>query len=106
DALQAVIGLMEAPAAGLIHRNAFNVAAMSVTPAEITTAIQRHLPNFTVDYEVDPMRQAIADSWPQSLNDQAAREEWGWSPQWTLATMTEDMLNRLSARQRGAHHAD
>ncbi|HVS64975.1 MAG TPA: L-threonine 3-dehydrogenase [Thermoanaerobaculia bacterium] len=100
DALHAAIELMEAPAERLVHRNAFNVTAMSFTPAELAREIQRHVPGFEIEYEVDPVRQAIADSWPDSLDDSAAREEWGWSPQYDLETMAADMLDKLAARRR------
>jgi nucleoside-diphosphate-sugar epimerase len=101
DALAAAIGVMDAPAEQLIHRNAFNVAAMSVAPEDIAAAIRVHMPDFEIDYEVDPMRQAIAESWPESLDDRAAREEWGWSPRWNLADMTTDMLARLREAKAG-----
>jgi nucleoside-diphosphate-sugar epimerase len=100
DALKAAIDLMEAPADCLVHRNAFNVTAMSFTPAELAAAIRRHVPDFEVVYEVDPVRQAIADSWPDSLDATAARAEWGFSPKYDLATMTADMLEKLEARQQ------
>jgi nucleoside-diphosphate-sugar epimerase len=100
DALEAAIDLMEAPAERLVHRNAFNVTAMSFTPAELAAEIRKHVPGFEVEYEVDPVRQAIADSWPDSLDDSAAREEWGFRPQYDLETMTADMLEKLTARRR------
>ncbi len=102
DALRAMIELMEAPGARLVHRNAFNVTAMSLTPEDLAAEIRLHLPEFEIDYDVDPLRQAIADSWPRSLDDGAAREEWGWRPGWDLASMTRDMLERLEARLRPA----
>lgn len=98
DAITGIIELMEAPAEHLIHRNAFNVTAMNFTPEELAAQIRRHLPNFIIDYAVDPVRQAIADSWPESLDDSAAREEWQWSPQYELETMTRDMLEKLQAK--------
>jgi nucleoside-diphosphate-sugar epimerase len=98
DALQAMIHLMEADPQRLRYRNAYNVAAMSVTPAEIAAEIRRHIPGFEVHYDPDPVRQAIADSWPRSLDDSAARQDWGWAPRYDLATMTEDMLARLQAK--------
>ena len=100
DALHAAIALMEAPAERLVHRNAFNVTAMSFTPAELAREIVRHVHDFEIEYEVDPVRQAIADSWPDSLDDSAARAEWGWSPQYDLESMTADMLEQLHARRR------
>ena len=98
DAIRAMIELMETDPAGLVHRNAFNVTAMQLTPERLTRLIRQHLPHFDIDYEVDPVRQAIADSWPDAVDDSAAREEWGWQPEWDLASMTRDMLEKLGAR--------
>jgi nucleoside-diphosphate-sugar epimerase len=102
DAIRAMMELMEADPARLAHRNAFNLAAMSFTPEELATAICEHVPGFAIDYEVDPVRQAIADSWPASVSDEAARAEWGWQPEYDLTGMTRDMLEKLDARLRGA----
>ena len=98
DAVRAMIELMEADASRLSHRNAFNVTAASFTPARLAEEIRSHIPDFAIDYHVDPVRQAIADSWPASLDDRAAREEWGWQPEWDLDSMTRDMLEKLGAR--------
>jgi len=98
DAIRAMIELMEADPAALVHRNAFNVAAMSFAPEELAAEIRKHVPEFAIDYEVDPVRQAIADSWPESMDDSAARAEWGWRPEYDLPRMTVDMLERLGAR--------
>lgn len=98
DAIRATLELMEADPARLRHRNAFNVAAFSCTPAELAAEIRKHLPHFKIHYQIDPVRQAIADSWPHTLDDSAAREEWGWKPAFDLAAMTADMLAQLSAR--------
>lgn len=95
DAIAAMIALMESNPKRLRYRNAYNVTAMSVTPAEIAAAIREHIAEFVVDYEVDPVRQAIADSWPKSLDDTAAREDWGFAPRFDLKAMTADMLMRL-----------
>ncbi|MDH3664928.1 MAG: L-threonine 3-dehydrogenase [Alphaproteobacteria bacterium] len=102
DAIDAMMALMATDASKLRHRNAFNVTAMSITPAELAFEIQKHIPGFAIDYEVDPVRQAIADSWPMSIDDSAARAEWGWSPRYDLAKMTVDMLDRLGRRLRTA----
>jgi nucleoside-diphosphate-sugar epimerase len=102
DAVRAMIEVMEADAATLQHRNAFNVTAMSFTPEELAVEIRKHIPDFVIDYEVDPIRQAIADSWPRSMDDSAARKEWGWAPAFDLASMTEDMLTKLMPRLRRA----
>jgi nucleoside-diphosphate-sugar epimerase len=96
DAVRAAIELMEAPASRLAHRNAYNVTAMQFTPEELAAAIRRHRPDFTIDYRIDPIRQAIADSWPRRLDDSAARAEWDWRPRYDLAAMTADMIEHLS----------
>lgn len=98
DAVRAMIELMDADAGRLVHRNAFNLAAINLTPDELAGAIRARMPDFTIEYEVDPALQEIADSWPRSVDDSAARGEWGWAPQYDLAAMTREMLERLAAR--------
>lgn len=98
DALNAIITLMEADGSKLKHRNAFNLTAMSVEPEEIAASIRKHIPSFTLRYEVDPVRQAIADSWPNSIDATAAKEEWGFRAEYDLEKMTEDMLKKLSQK--------
>jgi nucleoside-diphosphate-sugar epimerase len=98
DAVRAAIELMEADPARLRHRNAFNVTAMQFTPAELVMAIRERIPHFEVAYQVDPVRQAIADSWPRRLDDSAAREEWGWSPEYDMDALVDDMLAQLGAK--------
>lgn len=95
DALDAAIQLMEADPTKLIHRNAFNVTAMSFEPEMIYSCIKQHKPDFTMSYQVDPLKQSIANSWPDSLDDTCAREEWGWNPKFNLENMTKDMLDKL-----------
>ncbi len=95
DAIRAIIEIMEADPALLDHRNAFNVTAMNFTPEQLAKEIQKHIPDFVIDYEIDPVRQAIADSWPNSIDDSAARSEWGWAPAYDLERMTRDMLEKL-----------
>jgi nucleoside-diphosphate-sugar epimerase len=95
DALHAAIQLMEADPSRLIHRNAFNIAAMSFDPEIIFNNIKKYLPTFTMEYQIDPLRQTIADSWPNSLDDTCAREEWDWKPVYDLDSMTRDMLAKL-----------
>jgi nucleoside-diphosphate-sugar epimerase len=95
DALEAVVRLMEADPKKLAHRNAFNISAMSFDPEGIAASIRKVIPNFELSYDVDPARQAIADSWPDSLDCSAAREEWGFSPKFDLDAMTRDMLRRV-----------
>jgi len=100
DAIRAVIELMEADGTRLAHRNAYNITAMSVTPRELAGAIARRLPGFTIGDAVDPVRQAIADSWPRHMDDRAARDEWGWKPEYDLDGMVKEMLETLTARLR------
>jgi nucleoside-diphosphate-sugar epimerase len=95
DAVRAAIEVMEADAGRLKHRNAFNVTAMQFTPPQLAAAIREHIPGFEIEYDVDPVRQAIADSWPRRLDDSAARAEWGWKHEYGLREMTEDMLRNL-----------
>jgi nucleoside-diphosphate-sugar epimerase len=102
DAIRAMMELMEADADRLVHRNAFNVAAMSFSPDELAGEIRKHIPDFAIDYEVDPVRQAIADSWPESMDDEAARREWGWKAEYDLPRMTADMLDKLGWRPGSA----
>ncbi len=97
DCIKATIDLMEAPFERLRHHGDYNVAAMSFTCGQLVTAIRRHVPKLEVAYEPD-FRQQIADSWPASIDDSAARAEWGWAPAFDLAAMTKDMLERLAAR--------
>jgi len=95
DAIDAVLQIMEADPKKFIHWNAFNTSAMSFDPEGIAGEIRRHIPGFTIEYDPNPVLQKIADSWPDSLDCTAAREEWGFSPRYDLAAMTEDMLKRL-----------
>lgn len=95
DAIKAAVNLMEADPRYLVHRNSFNIACMSFDPEEVFEAIHKHIPTFTMRYEVDPVRQAIADSWPNKMDDVCARKEWGWAPSYNLETMTRDMLKHL-----------
>jgi nucleoside-diphosphate-sugar epimerase len=98
DAIDALIGIMEADPGTLVHRNSFNVTAMNFTPEELAAEIRKHLPAFEIRYEVDPVRQGIADSWPHSLDCSAAKAEWGFAPKFGLPAMVEDMLTKLRAR--------
>lgn len=95
DALRATISLMEAPAEKVKIRSSYNVAGMSFTPAQIADAIKKHIPEFTISYAPD-FRQAIADSWPQSIDDSYANKDWGWQPEFDLDKMTKDMLDHLA----------
>jgi nucleoside-diphosphate-sugar epimerase len=99
DALQAAVDLMEADPARLRHRNAFNISAMSFCPEDAAAYIRRYLPEFEIIYQVDPVRQALANSWPNNLEDYAARVEWGWNPRFDLDAMTRDMLGELKRRE-------
>ena len=95
DCLRAAIELMEANPDRLVHRNSFNVTAMSFAPETIYEEIRRHLPGFEMVYQPDPLKQSIADSWPNSLDDTCAQGEWNWEPRYDLAMTTEDMLRNL-----------
>jgi nucleoside-diphosphate-sugar epimerase len=97
DALNAAINIMEADPVCLKHRNGFNVTAMSVAPETIAAEIKKIIPEFELNFKIDPLRQAIADTWPDSIDDSAAREEWGWCPEYDLKSMTEDMLMNIQA---------
>jgi nucleoside-diphosphate-sugar epimerase len=97
DCLKATMDLMEADVAKLKHHSDFNVGAMSFSAGELAASIKKYVPGFEVTYEPD-FRQAIADSWPRSLDDSAAREEWGWAPAYDLDAMTQDMLERLKKK--------
>ena len=98
DGLHAAISLMEADPSRLIHRNAFHVAAMSFAPETIYAEIKKLRPEFEMVYDVDPLKQSIAESWPDSMDDSAARAEWDWKPQYDLPTMTKDMLEKLAVK--------
>lgn len=98
DALKATMMLMEANPDKLVHRNAFNIASMSFDPEAIYAEIRKNCPEFRMDYDVDPLKQCIADSWPDRMDDHCAREEWGWDPTYNLESMTKDMLERLAVK--------
>lgn len=94
DAIRATLELMEAPAENIRVRSSYNLSGMSFTPAEIAASIQKQVPDFRIQYAPD-FRQAIADSWPASIDDSAARQDWGWKPMYDLDAMTTDMLTHL-----------
>ena len=94
DAIRATIELMEAPASKIAVRTSYNVSGMSFSPKEIAAEIKKHIPDFTISYKPD-YRQAIANSWPQSIDDTVARNDWGWKEEYNLAAMTGDMLENL-----------
>ncbi|SON66668.1 conserved protein of unknown function [Latilactobacillus sakei] len=98
DAIGAIIKLMNADPERLIHRNAFNITAMSFEPEQIKAAIQKELPDFEMTYAVDPARQAIADSWPNQIDASCTKAEWDFEPQYDLEAMTKDMLAQLETR--------
>ena len=98
DALDAAINIMEADPSKLIHRNSFNVTAMHFDPEEIYAEIKKHKPDFVMEYKLDDMRQKIADSWPNWMDDTCAREEWGFKPKFNLQNMTVDMLEKVSKK--------
>ena len=98
DAVQAAIQLMEADPSRLKHRNTFNVTAMSLDPVLIYNQIRKYIPDFEMTYRIDPLRQHIAESWPDSLDDSCARQEWDWSPAYDLEMMTKDMIRHLKIK--------
>jgi nucleoside-diphosphate-sugar epimerase len=101
DAVRASLELMEAAPERLRHRNAFNVTAMQLTPGRLAEALADRIEGFEISYGVDPVRQAIADSWPRRIDDSVARAEWGWSPEWDLDRMVDDMLHELRKARSG-----
>jgi nucleoside-diphosphate-sugar epimerase len=103
DAIRGTIELMQAPAESMKTRMAYNLSAMSFSPKEIAAAIQRHIPDFTIDYNPD-FRQAIADGWPKSIDDSAARADWGWRHEFDLDKMTADMLLHLKEKMLQPAH--
>ncbi len=98
DAIRSLILLDQADASRLVHSANFNLHAFTFTPEEIARQIEARIPGFRIDYEIDPLRQAIADSWPDSIDDTPARQEWDWEPQYDLAAMVDDMLVNLRAK--------
>ena len=98
DALKAMVDIMEADPSKFVHRNSFNVTSMSFDPEIIYNAIKKYYPNFEMEYRYDPIRQKIADSWPNKMDDSCARNEWGWSPEYDLDKMTVDMIACLKKK--------
>jgi nucleoside-diphosphate-sugar epimerase len=98
DALTATVNLMEADPSRLKHRNAYNVTAESFNPEQLSGEIKKYIPDFEMNYDVDPIRQAIANSWPNRLDDTAAREDWGWFPDYDLEAITKDMIEKLEVK--------
>jgi nucleoside-diphosphate-sugar epimerase len=96
DALRAMIELMEADPSKLKHRNAFNVSAMHFTPDQLAAEIRKYIRGFEIDYDIDPIRQGIADSWPNYMDDSCATKEWGWKPEYDMPKMVKDMIEKLS----------
>lgn len=101
DALRAAVEIMEADPSRLVHRNSFNIASMSFDPEIIYNKIKEYIPDFRMEYELDPLRQSIADSWPDSLDDTCARTEWDWMPEFDLDAMSKDMINNLRVKLLG-----
>jgi nucleoside-diphosphate-sugar epimerase len=97
DCIRAIIELAEADARKLKHHSDFNVTGMSFSAGQLAKEIKKRIPNFRCEYKPD-FRQAIADSWPKSIDDSLAREEWGWNPEYDLSTMTKDMIEKLGKR--------
>lgn len=101
DALRAAVEIMEADPSRLVHRNSFNIASMSFDPEIIYNKIKEYIPDFRMEYELDPLRQSIADSWPDSLDDSCARTEWDWMPEYDLDAMSQDMIKNLKIKLLG-----
>ncbi len=101
DALRAAVEIMEADPSRLVHRNSFNIASMSFDPEIIYNKIKEYIPDFRMEYELDPLRQSIADSWPDSLDDTCARTEWDWKPEFDLDSMSQDMIKNLRVKLLG-----
>jgi nucleoside-diphosphate-sugar epimerase len=97
DAIRATIELMEAPADKINIRTSYNIASMSFSPKEIAEEIKKHIPGFTVSYKPD-YRQTIAESWPQSIDDSVARNDWGWKEEYDLSSMVKDMIRNLTSK--------
>ncbi len=95
DALRAAVDIMQADPQRLVHRNSFNIASMSFEPETLFAGIRKYIPSLKVRYEVDPVRQAIADSWPDKMDDSCARAEWDWKPEYDMDSMTVDMIECL-----------
>jgi nucleoside-diphosphate-sugar epimerase len=95
DAIRATIELMEAPAEKINIRTSYNIASMSFSPKDIAEEIKKHIPGFTISYKPD-YRQAIAESWPQSIDDSVARSDWGWKEDFDLSSMVKDMMRNLT----------
>ncbi len=98
DALEATTQLMEADPSKLIHRNSFNITCMSFTPEQLFEKIKQRIPDFTWDYEIDPVKAAISASWPDCMDDSCARQEWGWNPKWDMDKMIDDMLKEIAKK--------
>jgi len=98
DALRAMVELMESDPAKLVHRNSFNVSAMHFTPEQLAAEIRKHVRAFEINYDIDPVRQGIAESWPNYMDDSCARKEWGWKPDYDLPRMVKDMMEKLTAK--------
>lgn|SRR5690625_4657618 len=98
DAIDAIIKLMEADEESLTDRNAFNVTAMSIEPETVANEIKKHIPDFELSYDVDPVRQGLADSWPDEIDVSAAKEQWGFNPKYDLEKMTVEMINAIKEK--------
>lgn len=98
DALDAMVDIMEADPSKLIHRNSFNVTAMSFDPEILYNTIKKYIPTFEMEYKPEHIKQAIANSWPNSLDDSCARNEWGWNPKYDLDKMSVDMIETLKIK--------
>lgn len=103
DAIRATIELMQAPGDRISIRSSYNISGLSFTPAELAAAIEEHLPGFRITYLENDPRQQIADSWPESIDDSTAREDWNWKPDYDLAALTSAMLENISRNRTFVH---
>jgi len=104
DAIKAAIQIMETDCSRLVHRVGYNVTAMSFCPRELANEIKKWIPEFTLNYDIDPEKQSIADSWPDNMDDRVARQEWGWQPDYDLPKMTGDMIEKLKVKLANSKH--
>ncbi|QNL50822.1 NAD-dependent epimerase/dehydratase family protein [Olivibacter sp. SDN3] len=95
DAIRGTLALMEAPAKNLRIRSSYNLTGISLTPQELSTEIRKHIPDFTISYKENDPRQVIADSWPSSIDDSYAQQDWGWKPEFDITALTNEMLTNL-----------
>ncbi|MDI6860775.1 MAG: L-threonine 3-dehydrogenase [Caldisericia bacterium] len=105
DAIKAAVDLMEADSKKLIHRASYNIQSMSFSPKELYLEIKKYIPEFEIEYEINPIKQCIADSWPKSIDSTCAKEEWGFNPKYSFQDMVKDMIEKLTKKLLGGDYA-